>query len=43
MTRGLRYDDTLVRTGEGWRIDARVHRALWSADLPVTWPVPPVR
>jgi hypothetical protein len=43
LTRGLRYDDHLVRTRDGWRIDARVHRALWSAELPVTWPVPSAR
>ena len=39
-TRGLRYDDVLVRTPAGWRIESRVHQALWSTDLPVTWPVP---
>jgi SnoaL-like protein len=39
--RGLRYDDELVRTGGGWRIRDRVHRALWSTAQPTAWPVPP--
>jgi hypothetical protein len=39
--RGLRYDDDLVLTDEGWRISERVHRVLWSTAEPTVWPVPP--
>jgi hypothetical protein len=39
--RGLRYDDGLVLTSEGWRIHQRVHRVLWSTSEPTVWPVPP--
>jgi ketosteroid isomerase-like protein len=39
--RGLRYDDQLVRTDDGWRIRERVHRVLWSTSEPTVWPVPP--
>lgn len=41
--RGLRYDDELVRTGDGWRIRRRLHRVLWSTGEPTVWPVPPFR
>ncbi|HEV8296259.1 MAG TPA: nuclear transport factor 2 family protein [Acidimicrobiales bacterium] len=38
LARGLRYEDRLVRTESGWRIDVRVHRARWmwrgTAELP---------
>ena len=38
---GGRYDDRLVRTPDGWRIAARVHRTTWSAGpLPGTQSVP---
>jgi 3-phenylpropionate/cinnamic acid dioxygenase small subunit len=39
--RGLRYDDVLVRTPAGWRIQERLHRVLWSTTEPTEWPVPP--
>jgi SnoaL-like protein len=32
--RGLRYDDALIRAGESWLIDARVHAALWQYEVP---------
>jgi 3-phenylpropionate/cinnamic acid dioxygenase small subunit len=38
--RGLRYDDRLVRTADGWRIADRLHRVLWSTTEPTVWPVP---
>jgi 3-phenylpropionate/cinnamic acid dioxygenase small subunit len=38
--RGLRYDDELVRTDDGWRIADRLHRVLWSTTEPTVWPVP---
>jgi uncharacterized protein (TIGR02246 family) len=38
--RGLSYDDTLVRTDEGWRFAERVHQVLWSTTDPTQWPVP---
>ena len=46
-TRGLRYQDELVRTDAGWRIDRRVHvcdwmrldQLLWAADA--LTPLPP--
>ena len=38
--RGLRYDDRLVRTPEGWRIHERIHQVLWSTTEPTEWPVP---
>ena len=31
VTRGLRYDDDLVRTPAGWRIVRRVHCCTWEA------------
>jgi len=37
--RGVTYDDSLVRTAEGWRIHRRVHSAQWeggAAHLPLT-------
>jgi hypothetical protein len=38
--RGLSYDDTLVRTAEGWRFAERFHQVLWSTTDPTRWPVP---
>jgi hypothetical protein len=40
VQRGLRYDDRLVRTPDGWRIADRRHRVLWSITTPTVWPVP---
>jgi ketosteroid isomerase-like protein len=35
FVRGIQYDDTLRRTGNGtWLIDSRSHRALWQYDAP---------
>jgi hypothetical protein len=31
----IRYEDTYVRTADGWRIATRDLRLLWTADLPV--------
>jgi hypothetical protein len=31
----IRYEDTYVRTGAGWRIATRDLRLLWTANLPV--------
>ena len=39
--RGLSYDDTIVRTAEGWLFAERVHQVLWSTTEPTQWPVPP--
>ena len=41
--RGVRYDDLLVRTPDGWRIKRRTHRPHWEAaarDVPLT-PIEP--
>ena len=33
-TRGIRYSDQMVLTGDGWRIAHRIHRSLWSTEAP---------
>jgi ketosteroid isomerase-like protein len=37
LSRGLVYDDRLVRTPTGWRIARRVHRPQWSTEIPISW------
>lgn len=36
-TRGLRYQDRLVRTADGWRISAREHLCDWMRDDHLSW------
>lgn len=31
-SRGIRYDDELVETAEGWRICRRTHRPIWQCE-----------
>lgn len=39
LVRGLRYEDHLVRVGEGWVIDKRVHTPLWQSEVAIVTPV----
>ena len=38
LMRGLRYEDSLIRQPDGWRICRRVHTPLWQSAIAVTRP-----
>ena len=37
---GIWFDDELVRTAEGWKIDARTETRAWQHNFPATFEVP---